>query len=196
MKSTPLSAYSQVHTRAAVEAAGHLRWRIVQEFVGNGISGAIGRDKRPGFDRLLKAVVPARSMSLPFRQLTASVDRRGTSSASSRNSMVRDAICICISKPSTRRRRRVARCSRCSASFPNSSGRSFAAGQRPVLARARLHGTKSGEPIVRQPRARQKVEVIRAELAKGTGIINTARLCGTGVSVVQRIKRETASVPA
>jgi DNA invertase Pin-like site-specific DNA recombinase len=53
MKLTPLSA----HTRAAVEAAGHRKWRIVEEFVDNGISGAKGRDKRPGFDRLLKAVV-------------------------------------------------------------------------------------------------------------------------------------------
>ena len=30
-------------------------WRIVEEFVDNGVSGAKGRDKRPGFDRLLKA---------------------------------------------------------------------------------------------------------------------------------------------
>ena len=29
---------------------------------------------------------------------------------------------------------------------------------------------------------------VRAELEKGTGIIKTARLCGTGVSAVQRIK--------
>jgi hypothetical protein len=38
------------------------------------------------------------------------------------------------------------------------------------------------------PSTRQKVEAVRAELAKGTGIIKTARLCGTGVPVVQRIK--------
>ena len=34
---------------AACEAR---RWRIVEEFIDNGISGAKGRDKRPGFDRL------------------------------------------------------------------------------------------------------------------------------------------------
>ena len=38
---------------AACEARG---WRIVEEFGDKGISGAKGRDKRPGFDRLLKAV--------------------------------------------------------------------------------------------------------------------------------------------
>ena len=43
--------------QALVEAVGHRKWRIVEEFVDNGISGANGRDKRPGFDRLLKAVV-------------------------------------------------------------------------------------------------------------------------------------------
>ena len=58
------------------------------------------------------------------------------------------------------------------------------------LARARTHGTKSGKPIGQPPLAREKVEMIRAELDKGTGIIKTARLVGTGVSAVQRIKRE------
>ena len=43
--------------QALVDAAAHRKWRIVEEFVDNGISGAKGRDKRPGFDRLLKAVV-------------------------------------------------------------------------------------------------------------------------------------------
>src|SRR6516162_11122765 len=31
-------------------------WTIVAEFIDNGISGAKGRDRRPGFDRLLKAI--------------------------------------------------------------------------------------------------------------------------------------------
>ena len=63
------------------------------------------------------------------------------------------------------------------------------------MARARIHGTKSGKPIGQQPLVWHKVEQIRAELAKGTGIIKTARLCGTGVSAVQRIKRETPAGP-
>jgi DNA invertase Pin-like site-specific DNA recombinase len=58
------------------------------------------------------------------------------------------------------------------------------------LARARTHGTKSGKPIGQPPLARTKVEAIRVELAKGTGILKTARLCGTGVSAVQRVKAE------
>jgi hypothetical protein len=40
--------------------------------------------------------------------------------------------------------------------------------------------------------------MIRAELARGTGIVKTARLVGTGVSAVQRVKAAMAlrSAPA
>ena len=44
--------------QALGEAIGHRRqWIISEEFIDDGISGARGRDKRPAFDRLLKAVV-------------------------------------------------------------------------------------------------------------------------------------------
>src|SRR6202790_837144 len=88
---------------------------------------------------------------------------------------------------STRPRRPVVPCSKCSASseFERSIIRSRV---KAGLARARLYGTKSGKPIGQQPLAPHKAEEIRAELQKGTGILKTARLCGTGVSAVQRIK--------
>jgi DNA invertase Pin-like site-specific DNA recombinase len=38
------------------EVAQRSGWIIVQTFADEGISGAKGRDKRPGFDALLKAV--------------------------------------------------------------------------------------------------------------------------------------------
>jgi len=58
-----------------------------------------------------------------------------------------------------------------------------------AMARARLHGTKSGKPIGHQPLPRHKVEQIRAELLRGTGIIKTARLCGTGLALCSGSKR-------
>jgi len=58
------------------------------------------------------------------------------------------------------------------------------------IARARAKGTKSGKPIGRPRVTPRKAQAIRAELAKGTGIVKTARLCGAGVGVVQRVKRE------
>lgn len=38
------------------EVAERLDWRLVAEYADEGISGAKGRDKRPGFDALLKGV--------------------------------------------------------------------------------------------------------------------------------------------
>jgi DNA invertase Pin-like site-specific DNA recombinase len=64
------------------------------------------------------------------------------------------------------------------------------------MARARRCGTESGKPIGQQPLPRRKVEQIRAELLKGTGILKTARLCGTGTSSVQRIRREMTAAPS
>jgi DNA invertase Pin-like site-specific DNA recombinase len=44
--------------RQALRAAAEYRgWTVVEEFVDEGISGARGREKRPAFDRLLRAVV-------------------------------------------------------------------------------------------------------------------------------------------
>jgi len=48
------------------------------------------------------------------------------------------------------------------------------------LARARVNGAQLGRPRVD---ARTEVR-IRAELAKGTGILKTAKLCGVGTGTV------------
>jgi DNA invertase Pin-like site-specific DNA recombinase len=58
-----------------IEAIERRGWRIIGEFVDNGISGAKGRDKRPGYDRLLKAAV-ARKIDIVAAW---SVDRLGRS---------------------------------------------------------------------------------------------------------------------
>jgi DNA invertase Pin-like site-specific DNA recombinase len=60
------------------------------------------------------------------------------------------------------------------------------------LARAREKGTKSGRPIGRAKINATKEAAIRTALARGKGILRTARECGTGSSVVQRIKAEMA----
>jgi len=56
------------------------------------------------------------------------------------------------------------------------------------LVRAREKGTGRGNPIGRPQTPRRKVNQIEAELAKGTGIIRTARIVGAGVGTVQKIK--------
>jgi DNA invertase Pin-like site-specific DNA recombinase len=176
--------------QALVEVATHRKWRIVEEFVDNGISGAKGRDKRPGFDRLLKAVV-RREIDVVA---VWSVDRLGRSlqhligfleeldGAGCDLYLHQQAL-----DTTTPAGRALFQMLGVFAEFERSMIRSRV---KAGLARARLHGTKSGRPIGQQPLARYKVEAIRAELAKGTGIIKTARLVGTGVSAVQRVKRE------
>jgi DNA invertase Pin-like site-specific DNA recombinase len=47
------------------------------------------------------------------------------------------------------------------------------------MMRARRYGTKSGKPIGQPPLPQEQVNAIRAELAKGTGIVKTARIVGT-----------------
>src|ERR1051325_10906775 len=62
--------------RQALTAAAERRgWEIVDEFVDHGLSGAKGRDERPGFNRLHKAIVRRE-----FDTIAAwSVDRLGRS---------------------------------------------------------------------------------------------------------------------
>jgi DNA invertase Pin-like site-specific DNA recombinase len=178
--------------QALVEAAGHRKWRIVDEFVDNGISGAKGREKRPGFDRLLKAVV-RREIDVVAAW---SVDRLGRSLQHLVGFLeeLEGAGCDLYLHQqaldtTTPAGRAMFQMLGVFSEFERSIIRSRV---KAGMARARLCGTKSGKPIGQPPLARDKAEKIRAELAKGTGIIKTARLCGTGVSAVQRIKRETA----
>ena len=60
----------------------------------------------------------------------------------------------------------------------------------PSIARARIKGTRSSKPTGRPWIDKRREAAIRAELAKGTGILKTARLCKVGTGTVQRIKRE------
>jgi DNA invertase Pin-like site-specific DNA recombinase len=179
----------------ACEARG---WRIVEEFQDKGISGAKGREKRPGFDRLFRAattrkidVVAAWSVDRLGRSLQDLVGFLAELSAVGCDLYLeRQAV-----DTTTPAGRALFQMLGVVAEFERSIIQERV---KAGIARARIHGTKSGRPIGQPPISQAKVEAIRAELARGTGILKTARLCGTGVSAVQRIKRElTASkVPA
>jgi DNA invertase Pin-like site-specific DNA recombinase len=60
------------------------------------------------------------------------------------------------------------------------------------LARARSQGKRLG----RRPVNENVVERIREQLARGSGIIKTARLIGCGVGTVHRVKRELGAAAA
>ena len=179
--------------QALAEAIGRRAgWIIAEEFVDDGISGAKGRDKRPAFDRLLKAVVrrkidvvAAWSVDRLGRSLQHLVGFLGELNAA--------GVDLYLEKQAV--------------DTTTPAGRAlfqmlvvFAEFERAIiqerihagLARAREKGTKSGKSIGRPQIGWRKAEQIRAELRKGTGILKTARLTGTGVSTVQRVKQELA----
>jgi DNA invertase Pin-like site-specific DNA recombinase len=180
--------------RHALEtAAAHRGWRIVEEFIDHGLSGARGRDKRPAFDRLLKAavrrkidVVAAWSVDRLGRSLQDLVGFLAELQAAGVD-LYLEQQAVDTTTPAGR------------ALFQMLGV--FAEFERAIIqerinagiTRARQRGTKSGKAIGRPKIDRRKAEQIRRELQNGTGILKTARLTGTGVSTVQRIKRELAT---
>ena len=180
--------------QALAEAIGRRDgWIIAEEFVDDGISGAKGRDKRPAFDRLLRAVVrrkidvvAAWSVDRLGRSLQDLIGFLGELNAAGVD-LYLEKQAVDTTTPAGR------------ALFQMLGV--FAEFERSIiqerihagLARAREKGTKSGKAIGRPQIDRRKAQQIRAELQKGTGILKTARLTGAGVATVQRIKRELAA---
>jgi DNA invertase Pin-like site-specific DNA recombinase len=182
--------------QALSEAMERRGWRIVAEFVDNGISGAKGRDKRPGYDRLLKAAT-TRKIDIVAAW---SVDRLGRSLQHLVGFLAELNAVGCdlyLEKQAV--------------DTTTPAGRAlfqmlgvFAEFERAILqerihagiARARKNGTKSGKPIGRARTSRKVEDAIRASLSSGKGIHKTARECGVGTGTVQRIKREMAVLEA
>jgi DNA invertase Pin-like site-specific DNA recombinase len=170
------------------EVADRAGWQIVRIYKDNGISGAKGRDRRPALDAMLRAVTRRE-----FHMVMAwGVDRLGRS--------LQDLV-------ATLNEMRASGCDlfllRQNVDTSTPSGRAmfqmmgvFAEFEREMIrdrvisgmSRARSEGKVMGRPRV----PAEKVDAIRAELARGNGINKTARLHGVGVLTVQRIKREKA----
>jgi DNA invertase Pin-like site-specific DNA recombinase len=180
--------------QALLEAASHRGWRVVEEFVDDGISGAKGRDKRPGFDRLLKAVtrrkidvIAAWSVDRLGRSLQDLVGFLGELNVAGVD-LYLERQAVDTTTPAGR------------ALFQMLGV--FAEFERSIIqerihagiARARRCGTKSGKPIGRARTDPKKEAVIREALASGKGILKVARECGAGVGVVQRIKAAMGQV--
>ena len=99
--------------RLELEAAAvRNRWQVVEIYEDAGVSGAKGRQKRPAFDRMLKAAVRRESMSSWLGRSIGSGVRSKTWLGFSPISMPRMSSCICTDKASIRPRHRARRCSR------------------------------------------------------------------------------------
>src|SRR6516162_293225 len=158
-------------------AAGARGWRVVGEYADEGISGSKGRDKRPELDRLLRDatrrridVVAAWSVDRLGRSLQDLVSFLAELNAVGCD-LYLDQQALDTTTPAGR------------ALFQMLGV--FAEFERSIIQervkagmeRARKHGTRSGKPIGQPPLVQAKVEAVRAELARGTGILKTARLC-------------------
>jgi DNA invertase Pin-like site-specific DNA recombinase len=178
---------------AAMERRG---WRIVAEFVDNGISGANGRDKRPAFDKLHKAIVRHE-----FDVVAAwSVDRLGRSLQdlvgflgelhSAGVDLYLDRQGVDTSTPAGKA---LFQMLGVFAEFERSIIRERV---RAGIARARVKGTKSGKPFGRPRIPAAKEATVRRLLSAGNGIRKAARLAGVGNETAARIKRQMALAAA
>ncbi|CAN1723795.1 putative DNA-invertase from lambdoid prophage Rac [Hyphomicrobium sp. 1Nfss2.1] len=168
--------------KAWTERAGH---QVVRVFEDNGISGAKGRDKRPGLDAMLKAAT-RREFDLVA---VWSSDRLGRS--------LKDLLETLKSLNETGRQLYI---HTQALDTSTATGRMlfqmlgvFAEFEREVivtrvnagLARARAEGKRLGRP--RKGDASE--DTIRAQLSKGTGILKTAKLLNCGTSTVHKVAR-------
>lgn len=165
--------------------AARLGWVVVAVFTDEGVSGAKGRDKRPGYDALLKGIARRE-----FDLIAAwSVCRLGRS--------LQDLVAF-LSEVQSRQIGLYLHVQGLDTTTP--AGRAlfgmlgvFSEFERAMirdqvragLDRTRAKGTRLGRP----PMEPERVEEIRAMLMSGRGIRETARETGAGTATVQRIKQ-------
>jgi len=176
--------------QALEEMAARAGWQVVEVYADEGISGTKGRERRPAFDRMLKAALRRK-----FDMIAAwSVDRLGRS--------LQDLVAF-LSELKAAGVDLFLHQQALDTSSP--SGRAlfqmlgvFAEFEAAMirertlagLARARAQGKRLGRPPVKQGVA----VAVRRSLAAGVSIRRAAALHHVGISTVQRIKNLTAQV--
>lgn len=161
-------------------------WNIVAEFADEGISGAKGRDKRPGLDRLLKGVARRE-----FDMVAAwSVDRLGRSLPdllATFGELEAKGVDLYLHQQaldtSTPAGRALFQMCGVFAEFERAM---ICERVRAGLRRAVKAGKRLGRPML----APEREAAIRERLATGAGIIKVAKALGVGVGTVHRIKAE------
>jgi DNA invertase Pin-like site-specific DNA recombinase len=177
--------------RALLEVAERRGWSVVQTYEDAGISGAKGRDKRPGFDAMMKDATRRRFDVLLFW----SIDRLGRSTAmvatalaeleAAGVSIYADKEAMDATTPHGRAMLQMA------AVFAELERGMIRERVMAGLDRAKAQGVKLGRPKVPA-----KVEdAIRARLAQGQGMLKVARELSVGVSTVQRVRGALGGQP-
>lgn len=169
--------------RAMASRAG---WEIVAVYKDDGISGSKGRDRRPAFNELCKAAT-RREFDMVASWAVDRLSRSVQDLSTFMNDMRSLGIDVFLMKQgvdtSTSSGRLVANVF---ASIGEWEREMIIDRVKAGMARAKAQGKRLGKPAVSDA----KVEAVKAELLRGTGILKTARLCGVGTFTVQRIKKE------
>lgn len=171
--------------RELMAVAERLGWQVVAEFTDHGISGSKGRDKRPGYDALMKAVA-RREIDMVA---SWAVDRLGRSLQNlvtfltEINAKGVDLYlhqqALDTSTPSGR------------AMFGMLSV--FADFEREmIISRIKAGLARSTKRSGRPPLDAEKVERIKRSLTKGVSINATAKKLKVGVGTVHRVKQQMA----
>jgi DNA invertase Pin-like site-specific DNA recombinase len=171
--------------RELVAVAERNGWEITAEFTDHGISGAKGRDKRPGYDALMKAVA-RREIDMVA---SWAVDRLGRSlqnlvgfltEINAKNvDLYLHQQALDTSTPSGR------------AMFGMLSV--FADFERELIRSRIMSGlSRTTKRSGRPPLDPEKVEKIRRSLTKGVSINATAKKLKVGVATVHRLKQQMA----
>ncbi len=182
--------------RELLATAERKGWTVVVEYEDAGISGAKGRECRPGFDAMLKAASLQRKR---FDVVMAwSVDRLGRSLLDLLNGLTElhtAGIDLFLHQQdvdtTTPGGRAMFQMMGVFAEFERSMITSrINAG----IARVKAGGaTKSGKPTGR-PRVDGTIEQeIRNQLAQGVGMLKIGKMLGVGTTVVQRVARDGAA---
>jgi len=176
--------------QALEEMAARAGWQVVEVYADEGISGTKGRERRPAFDRMLKAalrrkldMIAAWSVDRLGRSLQDLVAFLSELKAAGVDLFLHQQA-LDTSSPSGRALFQML------GVFAEFEAAMIRERTLAGLARARAQGKRLGRPPVKQGVA----VAVRRSLAAGVSIRRAAALHHVGISTVQRIKNLTAQV--
>ena len=195
----PTDGQTVANQRRVLEAVAERRgWPIVATYEDAGISGAKGRECRPGFNDMLNDATRRRFDILLFW----SIDRLGRSTAMVATALAEleaagvatyaDKEAVDATTPHGRAMLQMA------AVFGELERAMIRERVMAGLARAKAESPEQrrrrGKKAIGRPKLSKKTEdAIRERLSEGIGIIRVAKLVGVGVGSVHRIKRSVSS---
>jgi DNA invertase Pin-like site-specific DNA recombinase len=175
------------------EAAERHGWNVIATFADRGVSGTKGRESRPEFDYLLKAIARrdfdmvaawnvdrlGRSLQhlIPFlsdlqaKSIDLYLHRQGLDTSTPSGRAMFQMLGVFAEFEAAMIRERV----------------------RAGVNRARQKGTRSGRPIGRPKIDAKREAAVRRALASGTGILKVAQTLHVGTGTVARIANELRS---